>query len=157
MEGRCFLACFSYLDQPACFLSLKKTNKQNFLLILCDFRIIHPNPTHLPTPSYPPLQLPFPKKTKTKQWQPKQQKQKTKNKKNNLPWKLWCATQCTLFIQIASRANMLWFCRTSPSPLYVIEQFIDGVDVEMGQFKAWVVAELVSLPALQLCPVKVQG
>lgn len=41
-----------------------------FVLVLCEFHIVHPNPTHLPLPWFPPPPLqPLPREEKKDLWQ----------------------------------------------------------------------------------------
>jgi hypothetical protein len=87
----------------------------NFLLILCDFPIMHSGPTHLPTPSYPPstLATSLPKKIKAHK-----QINKTNIREYILLWKLLCVTMCPTgypAVHTSSLANLhcneslIWF------------------------------------------------
>ena len=72
-------AVFSYV----CFVSVCSVGFKflfNFLLILCEFYIIHPNPTHFLVPLYLPFYLAT-----------------SPTKEKEILWKLQCVTMCTPF------------------------------------------------------------
>ena len=75
-----------------CFCNIKiKSFSFNFLLILCEFPIMHPNRTHLPSPCVhpPPLQPPFQKKIKKQK-----QKQATTTKPKKAHHGSYNVSQC---------------------------------------------------------------
>jgi hypothetical protein len=94
-------------------------------LILCEFHITYPSPTHLPIPSHPPSPLQTPQKRKQQQQQKKKKKKQPKHRKHRLLEAVVCHIvfpRVYTFVHISSLANvhgnesLVWF-KVTPSIL----------------------------------------